>query len=81
MYIEFKLPTGSAGQAAAHYNSKIRLYIAEWAAKHNIHDYKFAIVDRYRLRCILAKEQDYTMFALTWHTDKHRMMPEPKIIS
>ena len=80
MYIEFKLPNGAAGQAAAHYNSKIRLFIAEWAAKHHIHDYTFAIVDKYRLQCRLAQEQDYTVFALTWNTDKHRMMPQPKIV-
>ena len=70
MYIEFRLPNGSAGQAAAHACRIIRMELADWAARYDV-PYKTKI-HKYTLRVSLLGEQDYVHFQLSWDP-KHRL--------
>ena len=66
--IEFGLPNGSAGQAAAHSSAKLRKQLAKWADQRNVKlDYSTANHDyRYWLRVTFHSEADLTLFALSW---------------
>lgn len=79
MYIEFKLPNGSAGQAAAHYNKRIRQSILEWLEANNITDYDIRprLGNNYYLAFTLSKEEQYTLFLLAWNEPN---LPEPKLV-
>ena len=68
--IEFGLPSGSGGLAAGHHSQFIRQSLAEWSTRHGIklavelqqHDY------RSWLAVTFDREEDLTLFALTWQT-------------
>lgn len=65
MHIEFKLPTGAGGAAAQHRAYTLSKQIKDWANQHNTHvDYNTG--PAYRLCFTFAREQDYTLFALSW---------------
>jgi len=68
MYIEFSLPNGSAGQAAAHANRIISLALAKWAEKYDI-AYTSKIV-KYIKRVTFEQDEHYSLFAMTWNPDK-----------
>lgn len=68
MYIEFSLPNGSAGQAAAHSNRVITLALHEWSTKYNI-PYDTKII-KYVKRVSFSDDAHYSLFALTWNPDK-----------
>lgn len=77
MYIEFQLPTGAGGMAAAHAAHIIRKEIAEWADKHQV-TYKTKAV-KYTLRLCLESDQSYTHFQLSWdpfnqHSNRYRIV-------
>ena len=67
MYIEFRLPTGAGGMAAAHCTALIKRNVAAWAVKHNI-EYKTKVV-KYTLRLSFNSVDDYTFFQLSWNPD------------
>ena len=64
MYIEFTLPHGSAGQAAAHSLLLIRRQLVDWSIQHNI-PYKEKLV-KYVLKVTFDDPNNYTFFGLTW---------------
>jgi 2-oxoglutarate dehydrogenase complex dehydrogenase (E1) component-like enzyme len=66
--IEFGLPNGSAGQAAAHTSSHLRRRLTQWAEQHNVKlDYSTSNHDyRFWQRVTFSKESDLTLFALSW---------------
>lgn len=64
MYIEFVLPTGAGGMAAAHASLLIRRSLEEWAEHYNV-TFKTKPV-KYTLRVFLETPDQYTLFALTW---------------
>lgn len=68
MYIEFQLPTGSAGQAAAHANRIITLALHEWGERYQIsHNSK---IIKYIKRVTFELDEHYTVFSMTWNPDK-----------
>lgn len=79
MYIEFKLPNGSAGQAAAYTRKRIEHSILEWLARNRITDYDIRThpYDSYRLAFTLSKEQYYTLFLLAWNEPT---LPTPRMV-
>ena len=68
MYIEFTLPTGAAGQAAAHSNMVINNALREWSNKYDI-PYSTKIV-KYTKRVTFNNDEHYSLFAMTWNVDK-----------
>lgn len=68
MYIEFSLPNGSAGQAAAHSNHIINKHLHEWSDKYNI-PYSTKI-HKYTKRVIFDDDAHYSLFAMTWNPDR-----------
>lgn len=64
MYIEFRLPNGSAGQAAAHSKRLIDIQMQEWSELHEI-PYKTKLV-KYTYRVIFDNPENYSFWALTW---------------
>ena len=64
MYIEFRLPTGAGGMAAACAVTILRSQIAKWADVHDI-PYKTKI-HKYTFRLCLESDADYTLFQLSW---------------
>lgn len=64
MYIEFQLPNGSAGQAAAHTLLCIRKDLADWSIKHNVRYTEK--LHKLTLKVTLPSNEDYTFFGLTW---------------
>ena len=68
MYIEFSLPNGSAGQAAAHANRIITLALHEWSDKYNI-PYNVKNI-KYFKRVTFDQDEHYSFFAMTWNPDK-----------
>ena len=77
--IEFGLPNGSAGQAAAHSSAKLRKQLTEWADQRNVKlDYSTANHDyRFWLRVTFSKESDLTLFALSW--EEKTFMPWSRV--
>lgn len=64
MYIEFQLPNGSAGQAAAHTLLCIRKDLADWSTQYN---YRYTEkLHKLTLKVTLPNPDDYTFFGLTW---------------
>lgn len=70
MHIEFQLPTGAAGMAAQHRAYHIRRQLKEWAMQHNI-EYTTSLGKRWRMHLHFTKEQDYTLFTLSWQGEKN----------
>ena len=65
MYIEFSLPNGSAGQAAAHANTIINNHLVEWSQKYQI-PYTTKVV-KYIKRVTFEQDEHYSLFAMTWN--------------
>ncbi len=64
MYIEFSLPTGSAGQAAAYVNQILTRELNRWSKQYGI-----AYVGKnvkYTKRVTFDDDTSYSFFALTW---------------
>ena len=68
MYIEFSLPNGSAGQAAAHSNRMITMALHEWSTKYDIPFNTKTI--KYIKRVTFENDEHYSFFAMTWNPDK-----------
>ena len=68
MYIEFSLPNGSAGQAAAYSNRIITMALHEWSTKYDI-PFDTKII-KYIKRVTFNDDAHYSLFALTWNPDK-----------
>jgi len=68
MYIEFSLPQGSAGQAAAHANRIITLALHEWSDRYNI-PYNSKI-HKLTKRVTFDDDSSYSLFTMTWNLDK-----------
>lgn len=68
MYIEFSLPNGSAGQAAAHSNRMITMALHEWSTKYDIPFNTKTI--KYIKRVTFDDDAHYSLFAMTWNPDK-----------
>ena len=64
MYLEFTLPSGSAGMAAGYTRHSISRNISEVASEHDI-KWKSSTVG-YRYYVQFERSEDYTMFALVW---------------
>jgi hypothetical protein len=77
--IEFGLPSGSGGMAAGQHNQYIRKLLLGWSSRYNIavttgsarHDH------RHWLQVEFAREEDLTMFALTWN---HKTFMQWKLV-
>jgi len=73
--IEFGLPSGAGGMAAAHEGGRVRTLLRQWSREHDceiivtnsIHDYRYWVVVNF------IREQDITLFALTW--EERTFMP------
>ena len=68
MYIEFSLPNGSAGQAAAYASRVITQHLHEWSDKYNI-PYNVKNIKLFK-RITFDDDAHYSLFALTWNPDK-----------
>lgn len=79
-HIEFTLPRGSAGQAAAYTRRRIELAIIKWVEQHSIRDYDIRsnVYDSYSLAFTLSDEQLYTLFLLAWNEP---LLPEPRMVT
>ena len=65
MHIEFKLPTGSGGQAAQYVNTMLDRELTEWSLQYGVPYTK--TVMHFQARVELDQDRDYTVFVLTWH--------------
>lgn len=65
MLIEFQLPMGAGGMAAAHALGIIRQELRAWSKKYQI-SYTEKTV-RYTHRVCFDQDEHYSFFALTWH--------------
>ena len=65
MHIEFTLPNGAGGMAAAYRAHRLTTQVNEWAKLHNIQVKKYN-APTYRLCFEFGKASDYTLFALAW---------------
>lgn len=68
MYIEFSLPSGAAGQGAAHANMIINNALLAWSDKYGI-PYQTKII-KYIKRVTFENDEHYSFFAMTWNTDR-----------
>lgn len=65
MYIEFQLPAGAGGMAAAMVLGKIRTELTLWSEQHGI-EYTQKTV-KYTHRVCFSKPEEYTFFLTTWN--------------
>jgi hypothetical protein len=65
MYIAFDLPQGAGGSAAAWKNHILHEELRIWSLKHDI-SYQVKTV-KWVTRVILAPDEMYSFFALTWN--------------
>ena len=79
MHIEFTLPNGSAGQAAAYTRKRIELSIREWVQRNSITDYDIRtnVNNSYVLAFTLSEKQLYTLFLLAWNEPN---LPKPRMV-
>lgn len=68
MYIEFSLPKGSAGRAAAEANREITYALHRWSDKYYI-PYNSKI-HKFTKRVTFDDDASYSLFAMTWNSDK-----------
>lgn len=68
MYIEFSLPSGAGGMAAAYTIQNIRRHLNEWSAKYDVEFLSIKPV-KYTVRVTFADQKYYDFFALTWNPD------------
>lgn len=64
MYLEFDLPQGAGGQAAAWANQVLNQALHEWSDKYQI-PYNTKIV-KYKKRITFDEDKFYDFFCLTW---------------
>ena len=64
MYIEFKLPQGAGGQAAAWANRILNNALHDWSDRYQI-PYNTKVV-KYTKRITFDDDRHYEFFALTW---------------
>jgi hypothetical protein len=64
MYLEFRLPTGAGGQAAAHANYLLCEKLVRWSERHGVPMRRKTI--KYTLRVTFDDERFYSFFATTW---------------
>ena len=79
MYIEFSLPNGSAGQAAAHTNRQIIKALHEWSDRYNI-PYNTKL-HKYIRRVSFDDDAHYSLFAMTWNPENKRFLSRWRIVS
>jgi hypothetical protein len=80
MYIEFQLPSGSAGQAAAHANHIITTALHKWSEHYEI-PYTTKL-HKYKRRVAFNDDAHYSLFAMTWNPDKkYHVLSNWRIIS
>ena len=65
MYIEFSLPSGSAGMAAQFVDSHISKVLQQWSSQYNIPSNSKVI--KYKKRVTFDNDGDYSFFAMTWN--------------
>lgn len=65
MYLEFKLPNGAAGQAAAFANRILTQELHAWSDKYKI-PYNSKIF-KYTKRVTFDDDATYSFFAMTWN--------------
>ena len=68
MHIEFKLPTGAGGQAAAYVNTLLDRELREWGQQHNVQYTKQIL--HYKVIVTLEHDEAYTLFVLSWRFTK-----------
>jgi hypothetical protein len=68
MYIEFSLPSGAAGSAAAHANHIINGELHAWSDRYNI-PYNVKNI-KYFKRITFDDDAHYSFFAMTWNPSK-----------
>ena len=68
MHIEFKLPTGAGGQAAAYVNTLLDRELREWCQQHSIQYTKQIL--HYKVIVTFDRAEAYTLFVLSWHYAK-----------
>jgi hypothetical protein len=68
MYIEFRLPNGAAGQAAAHANHVINQALRSWSDRYNIP--YWTKIHKYHKRVTFVDDASYLLFSLTWNPDQ-----------
>ncbi len=79
MYIEFGLPTGAGGQAAAAEASRLRKSLYKWSEQYSV-GYSAESVrhsHRYWIRLYFSDTKHYTLFLLTW---KDRAFMGPTVV-
>ena len=69
MYIEFKLPMGASGQAAAWASQQLNRELHAWSDRYKI-PYNTKIV-KYTKRITFDQDKLYEFFALTWNPTMH----------
>ena len=69
MYIEFKLPRGAGGSAAAYYLSKLRAMVVTWSENYNPGSYYLQPTKNYTVELHFARDEDVTLFTMTWDTE------------
>jgi hypothetical protein len=72
MYIEFTLPSGAGGMAAAHTGAYIEKALKKWSDRYGIPYNKK--IHKYTLRVTFDSDDTYTFFGLTW-------VPDPKYLN
>jgi len=79
MYIEFQLPNGAAGQAAAYINHQIIKALHEWSDRYNI-PYNTKL-HKYIRRVSFDDDTHYSLFAMTWNPANHPFLSRWRIVS
>lgn len=64
MYIEFRLPTGAGGQAAAHANYLLKQKLERWSQHHDIPLRRKTV--KYTVRVTFDDDRWYIFFANSW---------------
>ena len=70
MYIEFTLPTGAGGQAAAYVNGLLNRELHAWSDQYGI-PYNTKTV-KYTKRITFDQEETYSFFAMTWNPKEEK---------
>ena len=67
--VEWRLPQGSAGVAAAMAHAQLRSRVRRIAAQHGFEVVLYTTEERYRVRAQLT-EKHYTILCLEWQQDR-----------
>ena len=68
MFIEFKLPSGAGGMAAAYTLQQLRKLLTTWAEKYQVEILNIKTI-KYTVRVTLVDPKYYEFFALTWNPE------------